>query len=69
MKREVAREVMELLTSAGRQVSQALDVARAELDDKRRPEYVKATGEVLGWIEYYLLRPVLEEHPDLKPKD
>ena len=67
MQRDKAEKVIKLLTSASSQVAEALEVLREEVDPKEFPPYAKATGEVLGWIGYHLIRPISREYPELDP--
>ena len=67
LRRDKAEQAMRLLTSASSQVAEALEIFREEVDTKDFPPYAKATGDVLGWIGYHLMRPICREYPELDP--
>jgi hypothetical protein len=66
MDRRAAERIVPMLTRAAAEVAATVDVFRGHASDEQVMEYSKAVGIVVFAIDG-VLRPIINEHPDLHP--
>jgi hypothetical protein len=65
MERRAAEEIVPILLKASQDVADTMAI-HERLSGSKSKEYAKAVGEVIFAFDG-LLRPILNEHPDLRP--
>ena len=69
MKRHVAEQALAAWYDASLKMNTALLLIQKECAEDEFLAYRKGTGLAMGYLYTELIRPTLEEHPDLEPEE
>ena len=68
MNRELAGEIVTLLTDQARELIDALLKIQQECEEEELSFYRSGIGKVMGYMLTEILNPLFKEHPDLVPE-
>lgn len=66
MDKQAAAKILPMLLQAAQQIADTVEVLKAHAPDERVERYSDAVGDVILAIDG-LVRPIVQEHPDLHP--
>ncbi|MBK8257174.1 MAG: hypothetical protein IPK82_31440 [Polyangiaceae bacterium] len=69
MKRHVAEKALAALYDASHKMNATLLLIQQECSEEEFIAYRKGTGLAMGHLYLELIRPILQEHPDLEPEE
>ena len=69
MKRHVAEQALAALFDASLKMNTTLMLIQKECSEEEFLAYRKGTGLAMGYLYTELIRPILQEHPDLTPEE
>lgn len=67
MKREVAKEVIELMLEFGERLDKSVALVQQNAPENETTEYRRAVGSLMGDMLLNIMNPIFSEHPELKP--
>lgn len=65
MEQEIARRIIQSLTSASSEVATTIELIRGKVQDDEFEQYVQAVGAILASIQLDLMARILKDHPEL----
>ncbi|MEZ4310762.1 MAG: hypothetical protein R3F14_22190 [Polyangiaceae bacterium] len=69
MKHDVAKQVLAIAQRVTTEMDASISLVQNECSDEEFAEYRKAAGRVMGYLFADIVRPILQEHPDLVPEE
>ena len=69
MDHETARKISTIIHDISSRLDESVAIAQNECSEQEFVTYRRAVGNVLGELWDTILKPLYEEHPDLRPKE
>ncbi len=69
LNREAAENIMELMSSISSKLREASSIIEDNSDDDDYETYLSTIEYVVGYLQQDVMRPIIEDYPDLAPDD
>lgn len=66
--RDAAEKIIELMKSISSELREASKIVEKNSDDDDQETYAATIEFVIGYLQQDVMRPIIEDYPDLAPK-
>ena len=69
MKYKIAKKVIDKMVKSSKEFDELLSEIKNECSEEEFKVYQNGFAQVLGYILLDIINPIINEHPELKPKE